>query len=324
MMLGGIRNARERIEGGMSTSQAHNAQGASQNEKSADSQTLRMAGAILLAAAGLSFGAWQVYGFMQPREIRSASDSARMAAGGPAAAKGAMPAPAEGVDDGIVREFLESTSPAAAAALDTLTNALPAKLTELGDVAMTQASVQGFVGLAMNKLAALMKDGLVGVMDRPAEASGTEAPKDGQEPIRKQVRAQLGPMGTLLEGAKYDLSRARVVSLAEGIGAGMKNARGGGERFASVMRFATSQGTEKDPGGEMRVPFCLKGSECKHDDGEIGIVLRRAADGETWSGGGVNLYLKDPSVMAKLMKDRPMPSRVAAPAPEKKTDGGGK
>lgn len=313
----------------MSTSQAQGSVAAvARSEKSADARTLRMAGAIALAAAGLSFGAWQVYGFMQPREIRSASDTARMVAGGPGAGQrppgGAMPAAAEDVDDGIVREFLESASPEAAAAVDTLANALPAKLTELGDVAMTQASVQGFVGLAMNKLAALMKDGLVGVMDRPAEASGAEAPKDGQEPIRKQVRAQLGPMGTLLEGAKYDLSRARVVSLAEGIGAGMNNARGGGERFASVMRFATSQGTEKDPGGELRVPVRLKGSDRKGDDGEIGIVLRRAADGETWSGGGVNFYLKDPSVMAKLMKDRPPQSRIAAPAPEKKIDGGAK
>ncbi len=320
----------------MATSQAQaSAQGVTHSEKSADARTLRLAGAIVLAAAGLSFGAWQVYGFMQPREIRSASDSARMVAGGPATGKdargGAMPAVAEDVDDGIVREFLESASPEAAAAVDTLTNALPAKLSELGDVALTQASVQGFVGVAMNKLAALMKDGLVGVLDRPAEAPGAEAAKDGQEPIRKQVRAQLGPMGTLLEGAKYDLSRARVVSLAEGIGAGMKNARGGGERFASVMRFATSQGTEKDPGGELRVPVRLKGSERKGDDGEIGIVLRRAADGETWSGGGVNFYLKDPSVMAKLMKDRPPQSRTAAPTPQRKTEskpenseGGGK
>lgn len=320
----------------MSTSQAQSqAQSSGQvalsGERSADLRTMRLAVAIVLAAAGLSFGAWQVYGFMQPREIRSASETARMVAGGSGPAGGAMPAASEDVDDGIVREFLESASPEAAAAVDTLTNALPAKLSELGDVALTQASVQGFVGVAMNKLAALMKDGLVGVLDRPAEAPGAEAAKDGQEPIRKQVRAQLGPMGTLLEGAKYDLSRARVVSLAEGIGAGMKNARGGGERFASVMRFATSQGTEKDPGGELRVPVRLKGSERKGDDGEIGIVLRRAADGETWSGGGVNFYLKDPSVMAKLMKDRPPQSRTAAPTPQRKTEskpenseGGGK
>lgn len=304
----------------MATSQAQaSAQGVTHSEKSADARTARLTGAIVLAAAGLSFAAWQVYGWMQPREIRSASDSARMVAGGPAIGKdargGAMPAVAEDVDDGIVREFLESSSPEAAAAVDALTSALPAKLSELGDVAMTQASVQGFVGLAMNKLAALMKDGLVGVMDRPAESPGVEPPKDGQEPIRKQVRAQLGPMGTLLEGAKYDLSRARVVSLAEGIGAAVKNARGSGERFASVMRFATSQGSEKDPGGELRVPVRLKGSERRGDDGEIGIVLRRAADGETWSGGGVNFYLKDPSVMAKLMKDRPPPGRMAAHAP---------
>lgn len=306
----------------MSTSQAHGSvHDAAHTGKSDDQRTVRLAVAIVLAAAGLSFGAWQVYGFMQPREIRSASETARMVAGGSGPAKGAIPAPAEDVDDGIVREFLESTSPEAAAAVDTLTQALPAKLTELGDVALTQGSVQGFVGLAMNKLAALMKDGLVGVLDRPPEAPGAEAPADGQEPIRKQVRAQLGPMGTLLEGAKYDLSRARVVSLAEGIGAGMKNARGGGERFASVMRFATSQGTEKDPGGELRVPVRLKGSDRKGDDGEIGIVLRRAADGETWSGGGVNFYLKDPSVMAKLMKDRPPQGRMAAPTPQRKTEG---
>jgi hypothetical protein len=313
----------------MSTSQAQgSATALTHTEKSADTRTVRLAGAIILAAAGLSFGAWQVYGLMQPREIRSASDTARLAAGGSGSVRGAISASAEDVDDGIVREFLESASPEAAAAVETLTKALPAKLTELGDVAMTQASVQGFIGLAMNKLAALMKDGLVGVMDRPPEAPGAAAGTEGQEPIRKQVRAQLGPLGTLLEGAKYDLSRARVVSLAEGIGAGMKNARGGGEGFASVMRFATSQGTEKDPGGELRVPVRLKGSDRKGDDGEIGIVLRRAADGETWSGGGVNFYLKDPSVMARLMKDRPPQGRVAAPAPtlapEKKIDGGAK
>lgn len=311
----------------MSTSQAHGSvQVVSQNEKAADTRTLRLAGAIALAAAGLSFGAWQVYGLMQPREIRSASDTARMVAGGPSAAHGAKggaaPAPAEDVDDGLVREFLESTSPEAAAAVETLTQALPSKLTELGDVAMTQTSVQGFVGLAMNKLSALMKEGLAGVLDRPPEM---QAKADGdQEKVRKEVSTRLGPMGALLEGAKYDLSRARVVSLAEGVGSGAKAARGNGDRFASVMRFATSKGSEKDPGGELRVPIRLKGSERKSDDGEIGIVLRRGEDGETWSGGGVNFYLKDPSVLAKLMKDRPPQGRIAAPAPERKIDGGGK
>lgn len=314
----------------MSTSQAQGSAAMTQSEKSADTRTLRLAGAIVIAAAGLSFGAWQVYGLMQPREIRSASDTARMVAGGPATgqAKGAAAddGPAADEDAGIVREFLESASPEAAAAVDALTNALPAKLTELGDVAMTQASVQGFVGLAMSKLAAVMKDGISGAMALPAEADAAGA--DQQESIRKQVRSQMGGMGTLLDGAKYDVSRARVVSLAEGVGAGMKKAPDQGDKFASVMRFATSQGTEKDPGGELRVPFCLKGSECKHDDGEIGIVLRRGEDGETWSGGGVNLYIKDPSVIAKVMRDRPPQSRIAAPAPalapEKKVDGGGK
>jgi hypothetical protein len=311
----------------MTTSNAHTGvQGAVPKDQGADGRTLRLAGAIVLAAAGLTFGAWQVYEFMQTREIRSASDTARMVAagssmarGGPASGDQPAPAASDGADDGLVREFVESASPQFAAAVDILKQALPAKLAQAGDIALTQDSMRGFVDMAMNKLAAVVKDGLLGVLEPPPQAL-SKADGD-REKVRKEISARMGQMATLLDGAQYDLSRVRVVSLAEGVGMGTKLARGSDEKFASVMRFATSQGTEKDPGGELRVPVRLKGSTSKGDDGEIGLILRRSQDGESWSDGGVNFYLKDPSVLARLMKDRPLPTRQAAPAPQKKVDG---